>query len=119
MSEELRAVEERWAEIVRERDVAAAESFLADDFVLESAGGVSPSAAKADWLATLPLIETRSIVPSDVEVRVFGDVAVVRLRLAWEAVLGLMPRLYAIVDVFTRAPDGWHPTWRISTRLTG
>ena len=121
MSEELRAVEERWAEIVRVRDVAAAESFLADDFVLESAGGVSPSAAKADWLATLPLIETRSIVPSDVEVRVFGDVAVVRLRLAWEAELTGRDLTgdYAIVDVFTRASDGWHPTWRISTRLTG
>lgn len=52
MSEELRAVEERWAEIVRERDVAAAEAFLADDFVLQSAGGVSPNAPKRDWHPT-------------------------------------------------------------------
>jgi ketosteroid isomerase-like protein len=121
MSDELQAVEERWAEIVRERDVAAAESFLADDFVLQSAGGVSPNALKSDWLETLPQIETRSIVPSDVEARVFGDVAVVRLRLAWEAELAGRDLTgdYAIVDVFTREPDGWQPRWRISTRLTG
>jgi ketosteroid isomerase-like protein len=121
VSEELQAVEERWAEIVRERDVVAAESFLADDFVLQSAGGVSPNALKSDWIATLAQIETRSIVPSDVEARVFGDVAVVRLRLAWEAELAGRDLTgdYAIVDVFARAPDGWHPRWRISTRLTG
>jgi ketosteroid isomerase-like protein len=121
MSDELRAVEERWAQIVRERDVAAAESFLADDFVLQSAGGVSPNALKSDWLETLPQIETRSIEASDVETRVFGDVAVVRLRLAWEAELAGRDLTgdYAIVDVFTRGRDGWQPRWRISTRLTG
>jgi ketosteroid isomerase-like protein len=121
MSEELRAVEERWAEIVRERDVAAAESFLADDFVLQSAGGVSPNAPKRDWIETLTQIQTRSIVPSDVEARVFDDVAIVRLRLAWEAELAGRDLTgdYAIVDVITRAPDGWHPRWRISTKLTG
>ncbi len=121
MSDELRAVEERWAAIVRERDVAAAEAFLTDDFVLQSAGGVSPNAAKRDWIETLTQIETRSIEPSDVEARVYGDVAIVRLRLAWEAELAGRDLTgdYAIVDVFKRAPDGWHPTWRISTRLTG
>ena len=121
MSEELQAVEERWAEIVRERDVSAAESFLADDFVLQSAGGVSPNALKSDWIETLSQIETRSIVASDVEARAYGDVAVVRLRLAWEAELAGRDLTgdYAIVDVFTRASDGWQPRWRISTRLTG
>ena len=121
MSEELQAVEERWAKIVRERDVAAAESFLAGDFVLQSAGGVSPNALKSDWIETLSQIETRSIVASDVEARAYGDVAVVRLRLAWEAELAGRDLTgdYAIVDVFTRASDGWHPRWRISTRLTG
>jgi ketosteroid isomerase-like protein len=121
MSDELQAVEERWAEIVRERDVAAAESLLADDFVLQSAGGVSPNAPKREWIETLPQIETRSIEPSDVEARVYGDIAVVRLRLAWEAELGGRDLTgdYAIVDVFRRASDGWHPTWRISTKLTG
>jgi ketosteroid isomerase-like protein len=121
VSEELHAVEERWAEIVRERDVAAAESFLADDFVLQSAGGVSPNAVKIDWIETLAQIETRSIVLSDVEARAYGDVGVVRLRRAWEAELAGRDLTgdYAIVDVFTRAADGWHPRWRISTRLTG
>jgi ketosteroid isomerase-like protein len=121
VSKELHAAEERWAQIVRERDVAAAESFLADDFVLQSAGGVSPNAPKSDWIETLQQIETRSLDPSDIEARVFGDVAVVRLRLAWEAELAGRDLTgdYAIVDVFTRSSDGWHPRWRISTRLTG
>ena len=119
MSDELREAEERWAEIVRTQDAAAAETFLADDFVLESVGGVSPSMPKREWIDALPQVQTRSLEPADVEARVYGDVAVVRLRLVWDAEVGGrdLTGEYAVTDVFTRAADGWHPSWRISIRL--
>ena len=119
MSDELQAAEARWAEIVLERDAAAAESFLAEDFVLESVGGVAPSMPKREWIEALPSVVTRSLEPHDVEARVYGDVAVVRLRLTWDAEVGGrdLTGEYAVTDVFTRADDGWHPSWRISIRL--
>jgi ketosteroid isomerase-like protein len=116
---ELASREREWAEIVERRDVEAARKLLADDFVLSSAGGVSPHATRDDWLAMLPEVETRSLGCSDVEPRVFGDVAVVRARLSWDAsVRGRdLTGEYLVTDVFTRHESGWRASWRVSVRL--
>jgi hypothetical protein len=99
--------------------VEAAQALLADDFVLSSSGGVSPNAPRDVWLATLPQIETRSLECSDVEPRVFRDVAVVRARLRWNASMGDRDLTgdYLVTDVFTRHEAGWRASWRISVRL--
>jgi hypothetical protein len=92
---------------------------LAEDFVLSSSGGVSPNAPRDAWLATLPQIETRSLECSDVEPRVFGNVAVVRARLRWDASVGDRDLTgdYFVTDVFTRHDEGWRASWRVSVRL--
>ena len=117
--DELAALEEEWASIVERRDAEAARAFLADDFVLSSTGGVGPSVPKEEWLAALDEIDTRSLVPGDVEARVFGDVAVVSARLRWDAALRDQDLTgdYAVTDVFTRRGDRWLAAWRISVRL--
>jgi ketosteroid isomerase-like protein len=87
--------------------------------VLTSSGGVSPHMPREDWLATLHQVETRSLDCSDVDARVFGDVAVVRARLRWDASVGGRDLTgdYVVTDVFTR-PDGrWRASWRVSVRL--
>ena len=84
MSDELEAVEHDWARIVQRRDVAAAETLPADDFVLSSVGGVGDRVTRYDWLANLPAMDTRSLVCDVLDSRVFGDVGVVRARLSWE-----------------------------------
>ena len=96
-----------------------ARKLLADDFVLSSTGGVSPNAPRDDWLAMLPQIETRSLECSDVEPRVFGDVAVVRARLSWDASVGTrdLTGEYLVTDVFTRGDGKWQASWRVSVRL--
>ena len=116
---EFEALEREWTEIVARRDVEAARRLLADDFVLSSAGGVSPSMPRDAWLATLDRIETRSLECSDVEPRVFGDVAVVRARLRWDASFADRDLTgdYLVTDVFTRRDDGWRASWRVSVRL--
>jgi ketosteroid isomerase-like protein len=113
-------LEAKWARIVEARDATAAREFLADDFVLSSTGGVGPSVPKDDWLAALDEIDTRSLVPRDVDARVFGDVAVVSARLRWNAALRDQDLTgdYAVTDVFTRHDDRWLASWRISVRLT-
>jgi ketosteroid isomerase-like protein len=116
---EFEALENEWAAIVERRDAEAARAFLADDFVLASTGGVGPSVPKDEWLAALDEIDTRSLVPRDVDARVFGDVAVVSARLRWEASIRDQDLTgdYAVTDVFTRGAGRWLASWRISVRL--
>ena len=112
-------MEEEWAGIVQRRDQAAAEGFLADDFLLTSAGGVSSHMPRADWIASLPSIETDLLEAQIEEVRSYGDVAVVKARLRWEARMGDrdLTGTYAITDVLTNDDGRWRPSWRISVRL--
>ena len=112
-------LEAEWARLVEARDAAAARAFLADDFVLSSTGGVGPSVPKDEWLAALDEIDTRSLVPRDVDARIFGDVAVVSARLRWDATLRDQDLTgdYAVTDVFTRGEGRWLAAWRISVRL--
>jgi ketosteroid isomerase-like protein len=113
------ALETEWASIVERRDKEAARAFLADDFVLSSTGGVGPNVAKDEWLTALDEIQTRSLVPRDIDARVFGEVAVVSARLRWDATLRDQDLTgdYAVTDVFTRHGDRWLASWRISVRL--
>ena len=118
---ELAAVELEWASIVERRDVPAADSLLAEDFALSSVGGVAPYATRDVWLATLPRIDTRSLSCEIVEERVYGDVAVVQARLAWDASVEQrdLSGEYAVADVFRRIDGRWRPSWRVSVRLGG
>ena len=119
MSNDFQELEERWAAIVEQQDVEGADDLLADDFVLSSAGGVSPHAPKSEWLAGLRSIDTRSLTVTDVHGRTFGEVAVVKARLHWEASMGDRDLTggYAVTDVFTRADGRWRASWRVSVRL--
>ena len=116
---EFEELEVEWSGIVERRDAEAAREFLADDFVLSSTGGVGPSVPNDEWLAALDEIDTRSLVPRDVDARVFGDVAVVSARLRWDATLRDQDLTgdYAVTDVFTRGEGRWLASWRISVRL--
>ena len=118
-ADELAALEAEWARIVEARDVEAARGFLADDFVLTSTGGVGPHVPKDEWLRALAQIDTRSASCRDVEARVFGDVAVVKASLRWDASLGERDLTgdYVVTDVFRRDGGRWRAAWRISLRL--
>ncbi len=121
MTDELRAAFDEWTRAVATGDVAAADALIADDYALTSAGGVAPHVPRGEWLDALAAIETRSFALEIVEVRVFGDVAVVASRLTWDARLGErdLSGEYALTDVLTRTDGRWRPSWRISTRLSG
>ena len=72
MTEEFQGLEAEWAGIVQRQDQAAAERFLADDYVLTSVGGVSRHMPRENWIASLPSIETE-LLEADVEdVRTYG-----------------------------------------------
>ena len=119
MSNEFASLEDEWAGIVERRDAEAAERFLVDDFLLTSTGGVSGHMPKADWIASLPHIETDVLEAEVEEARRYGDVAVVKARLRWSATMQGrdLTGEYAVTDVFTNNDGRWKPSWRISVRL--
>ena len=117
--DDLKQLEEAWVAAVEGCDVQAADALLAEDFVLTSSGGVGPWVSRDEWLESLEQIETRGFGITDVESRVFGDVAVVRLLAHWEASLDGRDLTgdYSIVDVFTRRDGSWQASWRLSQRM--
>jgi ketosteroid isomerase-like protein len=120
MTEEFVRLEEEWAGIVQRQDEAAADRFLADDYVLTSVGGVSRHMPREIWISSLPGIQTE-LLEADVEnVRVYGDVAIVKARLRWLARTESrnLNGTYAVTDVFTSDDGRWRASWRISVRLT-
>jgi ketosteroid isomerase-like protein len=120
VTDEFERLEEAWAAAVEANDGEAADAILADDFVLTSSGGLGRWVDRDEWLANLSGIETHSLGVSEVESRVLGDVAVVKLGLRWEARMGERDLTgdYAIVDIFTRSEGAWQASWRVSQRLT-
>jgi len=120
MTEDFQGLEAEWAGIVQRQDQAAAERFLAEDYVLTSVGGVSRHMSRQNWIASLPSIETE-LLEADVEdVRTYEDVAIVKARLRWLARTEgrSLNGSYAVTDVFTNDQGRWRASWRISIRLT-
>jgi hypothetical protein len=119
VTDELVALEEALGNSIRQSDADRAADLLAEDFVLSSTGGVSPHMARDEWLAALPQLQTRSLVPEVLDHRVLGDVLVARLLVRWQASLGErdLTGTYAVNDVFRRHEGSWRLSWRISVRL--
>jgi ketosteroid isomerase-like protein len=120
MSEDLKAAEQEWLEVIERRDVGAADQLLAEDFSLSSIGGVGAEVSREDWLGSLDKIHSTLLDVDMLESRVLGDVGIVRARLRWEATMGERDLTgdYAVTDVFKREGGRWRPSWRISVRLS-
>lgn len=119
MNEEFQRLEDEWVGIVERCDRSAAETFLAEDFVLSSVGGVSSSMSRTDWIGALPQIDTRSLAAEVEDVRRYGEAAVVKARLRWAATMGGrdLSGEYVATDVFRLEEGSWRASWRISVRL--
>jgi hypothetical protein len=119
VSEELYRIEQQLASAIERSDVDAAGGLLADDFVLSSTGGVGDHVPRDEWLESLTKLETRSLSPQVLGARIIGDVAVVRLRVSWDATLGDRDLTgdYAVTDIFRDQDGNRLLSWRISVRL--
>lgn len=119
MADELRETLDAWARAVVERDQAAADKVLAENFVLTSAGGVAARMERTEWLASLPSIESESLDVIEYEARMFGDIGVTNTLQRWSAQSDGrdLSGDYAIVDVFERTDGSWRAVWRVSRRV--
>lgn len=101
-------LERRWNQAIVDRDAAALEQILAPDFLLVTSGGVT----RRDELirgvgARRP--EVLPFVTEEVEIRTYGDTAIMTGRFTQTMTLGerRQTAAYRYTDVYRRQGDGW------------
>ena len=116
MEQELLQRETDWMQAVKEQDIAAVEQILATEFALTST--LPRAFDKQRYLSDLPLVKTSTFALHDSVVHVYGDVAVVRTGLQWEATFDGRPweGAFNITDVWVRRDGRWQVVTRHSSR---
>jgi ketosteroid isomerase-like protein len=79
VAETIAALERKWADAIVNRDMATLNELIADDFVGTSWSGGSYSKAKAVEDIEFRVFVAESVDLENIEVKVFGDTAVVSL----------------------------------------
>ena len=100
--------DKRFAAMVA-RDFAALEKMTHDELLYTHSSGVTDN--KASWLESMKSgkVRYKSASCSERQVKLFGEVALVRGRAAIEVDIGGQPKLLRLLflNAWTRAPQGW------------
>jgi len=109
--QELIKLEDDWAQAMVKRDAARLSQFYGDDYVFTDADGVvSTKAKELEEITSGPYHET-SYKFDDLQVRLFGDVAVVTgrntIQGSWEDTQQSMSGPYRFTDVFVKRDGRW------------
>ncbi len=111
-------LELRWAAAIQRQDKEQLdEVFLAPDYALRISDDPARKISRADWLATIPIYNTRSLSIRVLEVRSFGDVAVVSHVVTQQADVSGVDRSgdFFIIDVWIRRGEEWKVSARYSS----
>lgn len=117
--EQLVALEDQWMDAWRRRDREACDRILAEEFLLTSSLG-GEVFNKAQWLeGAMGPIECQSFSFDKVDVRVYGDAAVVHSEYAQRATARGQDwsGRFRITDVWVKRDDRWQVVARHSTML--
>ncbi|HEY0625655.1 MAG TPA: nuclear transport factor 2 family protein [Allosphingosinicella sp.] len=116
---DLLALERQWNTAVVERDVQALDRILADDFMLIWIDGSVTRKPQMLTGAKARRVEIDPFETEDVEVRVYGDTAVVTGRFSQTVRLGEQSETnrFAYTDVYRRTADGWRAVSAHATRI--
>ena len=120
-AQEIAALEQTWADAVKRRDAEAIDRIQSPDYVFTGPGGRVWN--KTEALATIKAgdLEIDSFELSDLNVRVYGDAAVVTFRVAWQGrfrgqdISG--PQ--RMTDVFVKRDGRWQCVASQATRIQG
>lgn len=108
MSEsEVRAASSVWAEAIKNRDVAAAERILGEEYSLMAPG--LAEMPRAAWLSSLHDYVVHSYSFDDVKIRLYGETAVMRSRYTQSATVFGKDRSgqMLITDVWVKRDGRW------------
>ena len=111
-------LEQRWAEAIKQQDKEVLDKeFLADDYALRISDDTSREIHRSDWLAAIPIYNTRNFTIKNLEVREFGNVAVVSHSFYQEADVNGVDRSgnFFIVDVWMLREGKWKVSARYSS----
>ena len=120
--DDLRRIERKRLRLLVDGDVAAARQLHADDFQLINPFGGSPS--KEEYLGAIEAGALKYLVwePEEIEVRAYGNGAVLRYRARLENVFRGQRRTlrrYWHTDVYERREGRWQVVWSDATEILG
>jgi hypothetical protein len=117
----LTRLERRLMEATRERDLEFLERHLAEEFTLTTGRPEAEVRARGEWLeVTQESYVIDSFDFDEIDVRVYGHVAVVASRYRQKASMGDLDRTgsYLMTDVWVRRKGRWQLVCRHSTALS-
>lgn len=116
--EEFIALENTWLGAIQRKDLAALEQILGSDYAyLASNHG---RLTRQEWLDNIAAYNISSFTILSIDVRVYGDMAIVFPHYRQEAVFNGVPRSgeFLITDVWVRRDGRWQVVSRSSVRMT-
>ena len=120
--EEIAQLQRDWAEAVQQRDMAALEQLLGEEFTLTTGRKDAEVRRRQEWLdVTRESYEVDQWAYEEMDVRVYGDAAVVRSRYRQTARMGGADRtgVYLMTDVWVRRDGRWQAVTRHISPLEG
>jgi ketosteroid isomerase-like protein len=115
----LRELEQAWAEAVQRRDVDKIDRLQAEDYVFTDPGGRVWTKARALETIKTGDLEIDSFELSDFQVRLYGETAVVTMRIVWNGrfrgtdISGAQ----RMTDVFVKRDSRWQCVASQATRI--
>jgi ketosteroid isomerase-like protein len=114
IAHDLAALERQWMEAVKLNDFAALEQILGDEYVYTATGQGRWS--RQGWLDTVAVYDLHSIEYTELDVREYGDVAVVIASANLSATVAGEPRngTVLLTDTWVRRDGRWQVVARSS-----
>lgn len=115
--QDLTRLEHAWMEAVQRKDTEALERILAPEYAYTASSQGRWS--RQGWLETVAIYDIHRFEFVEVDVRPYGDVAVVLSRYRQDASVGGAPRSgeFLITDVWVRRAESWQVVARSSILL--
>lgn len=120
-ADELRQIEHARVSALVDADMETAQQLHADDFQLVNPAGIVWS--KEQYLGGIAsgAFDYRVWEPHDIEVRMYGDAAVIRYQSDLEIVVGALEiplTQYWHTDLYERRDGRWQAVWSQATEIT-
>lgn len=107
--EEVLAVHKQYDEAVTKKDAAFAQRLFHDDMVITGGNGLRRNKAEEIKDLTDPMYDVTYFTTKNIEVSMFGDVAILRGDLEWEMKMGGNANVLKrrITFTYQKTKDGW------------